>query len=197
MSIPDSNYTIVPAAAQPSYPWFKHTLAVVLAVGLGFVAASGIQYWSNPQPQPNPELLANLLASQAENAVIPPVASLSAPPRIQPRLPVLAPRLTADVIVGSSRFDNPEQLALPSDSVFALNLQADHGGRVDVYAINPEGHSAHIWSGQLQSGQDLRTPAMRLQGARGLETLRLVFKADATDGRLTATVVRQLAILHV
>lgn len=178
MTTPDTNDTILPSAAKPGYPWAKHCLALVLALGLGYGVASGIQHWRNPQPSPN--MLADMLVSSAVNQVAAPTA-----------------RLTATVIVGGNRIDNTESLALHSNSVFSLRLQADYGGAVTVFAINPQGRSSPVWSGRLQTGRALDTPPMRLQGVRGVETLRMVFKPDAVGDLTPATVVRELEILHV
>jgi len=81
--------------------------------------------------------------------------------------------------------------------VFVLRLQADHSGTVTVYAINPQGRSSTVWSGHLQAGHAQHTPNMRLQGVRGLEVLRIVFKPDAVGDPTPASVVQELEILHV
>lgn len=194
MSILNTSPATVTASAtvRLSYPWVKHTLAFSLAISLSYVAASALQHWRTPQPQLAPDSLASLLVNSTVNpAVLQPPRPLA-----QPRQQVVAPRLTTAVLVGDHLIDNPGQLALPSNSVFALSLQADHSGSADVYAINPEGRISHLWSGYLHAGQDLRTPTMRLQGLRGTETLRMVFKPDAVDGSTLSTVVHQLEILH-
>jgi hypothetical protein len=178
MTTPDTNDTILPSAAKTGYPWAKHSLALVLALGLGYGVASGIQHWRNTQHSAN--MLADLLANSAVNQVTAPVA-----------------RLSAAVIVDGNRIDDTESVALPSNSVFSLRLQADHGGAVTVYAINPQGRSSPVWSGRLQTGQALDTPPMRLQGVRGLETLRMVFKPDEVGDSTPASVVREVQILHV
>jgi len=199
MHTPDNNYIGNPTATRPRYTIAKHTLAFVLAVGLGYLVASAFQHWRIPQPQPNPDILASLQASSTINSAATPVVTL--PTRLleaQHRLSARAPQLSTTVIVGSDRIDNPEQLALPSDSVFGLSLRGNHSGSVAVYAINPEGRSSHIWSGHLHAGQDMRTPQMRLQGVRGVETLRIVFKTDEGDDRVVLpTVIKQFHILHV
>jgi hypothetical protein len=177
------------SSSKPAYLWLRHTLAILTALSLGYVAASGIQYLRSPGAPARPEALASMAASSATGMPYRPLA--------RPRPPASAARLSAAVVVAGNLIDHPEQLALPSDSVFALSLRGDHHGSADVYAINPAGQSSHIWSGRLQAGQDLRTPEMRLQGMRGTETLRIVFRPDAVDGHQPATLVRQLEILHL
>lgn len=109
-----------------------------------------------------------------------------------------SPHLHVAVILAGSQFDDPEQLALPSGSVFALDLRSTHSGTADIYAINPEGKTAPIWSTRLQASQSQRTPELRLQGRRGQETLRIVFQPDANAaGQHPATLVRQISVLHV
>ena len=189
MNNPDPSHPVPPAITKLGYPWVKHSLFIVLAIGLGYVAASGIRYWRTPDQPVNQAILASIVANS--NAANP------HPPTIQPRLPVLAPSLNTAIIVGGSRMDEPEQLALPSGSVFALSLGANHSGSVDVYAINPKGRSTHLWSGHLQAEQELRTPQMRLQGASGVETIRIVFKADGAGDDNVPMVIKQLHILHV
>jgi hypothetical protein len=198
MRTSDTNYTAIPAPNEPSYPWAKQILAVFLAVGIGYMVASGIQHWRNRQPQPNQDILDSLVAaSSAANSMATQTVALPNQPQARPMPSVLGPRLTASVIVGGSRIDSPEKISLPTEGVFALSLRSYHNGRVDVYAINPEGQSSHIWSGYLQAGQDLLTPQMRLQGLRGIETLRIVLTPHAVDDQFLSTVVRQLEIRHV
>jgi hypothetical protein len=175
------------------YPILKTTLQFAAAIALGLGVASGVQHLMRPATgvTNNPVV--------AITATVPITPGYQAP---QPSIPVnqqvLAPRLSASVIVGGSRFDSPEQLALPTDSVFELSLGSNHSGEAQVYAINPEGQASHIWSGHLQAGQDQRTPKLRLEGMRGLETLRIVFKADHTPtGQSAAAVVKHIRLLHV
>lgn len=111
--------------------------------------------------------------------------------------PAAVPSLQTAVLIAGMRFENPEVFALPSDSVFALNLNSDHSGSATVYAINPAGQTNEIWSTQLVAKQAQQTPDMRLEGMRGRETLRIVFKADApTTLAGGATVTKDISILH-
>lgn len=168
--------------ASPAAPKSGHRLvwkifAFAAAILLGYGVATGIQYALRSGPQDVQALLANITTQRSPQ--------------------MIAGRLDASVIIGSSRLDNPDQLALPSDSVFTLSLQADQNGMAEVFAINPEGQSNRIWSGRLQAGQSQHTPPLRLQGVRGLEKLRIIFKASQTGGLNPATVIKQVQILHV
>lgn len=114
------------------------------------------------------------------------------------RTPNASPHLNIAIILAGTQLNDPEQLTLPSGSVFALNLRSTHSGMAEVYAINPKGDTVPVWSTRLQADQDQRTPELRLQGRRGQETLRIVFQPDAnTAGQHPATLVRQISILHM
>jgi len=192
MSASEAATATATATASRRRPIVKTTLAFAAAIALGFGVASIAQHLIRPSTNTTD----NFIAAASANALVTPDDS-PAHPSLSPSSQVAAPRLDTAVVIGGSRFDNPEQLALPSDSVFTLSLQSDHGGRAEVYAINPEGQSSRLWSGHLQAGQPQHTPALRLQGMRGNETLRIVFKAEGTGGRQAATVVKELTILHV
>ncbi len=186
--------TAADAATNPRRtPIVKTALQFAAAIAVGFGVASGVQHMLRHATGVADNTVADATATVPVNA-----GYLSAQRSIPVNQHVLAPRLRAAVIVGSSRFDNPEQLALPTDSVFELSLGSGHSGQAQVYAINPEGRASYIWSGRLQAGQDQRTPKLRLQGIRGTETLRIVFKVDdAPAGQRAATVIRQISLLHV
>ena len=189
-----STATAADAATSPRrYLIFKTTLKFAAAIAVGFGIASGIQHLIRPATGMTDDPVAAITATvPANTGNLPPQRGIPVHPQ------VLAPRLRAAVIVGSSRFDNPEQLALPTDSVFELSLGSGHSGQAQVYAINPEGQASHIWTGHLQAGQDQRTTKLRLQGTRGTETLRFVFKADeASGGQRAATVIKHIRVLHV
>lgn len=108
--------------------------------------------------------------------------------------PVQAARLDAAVVFGGSRFGGQQPIALPTGSAFEVELWADRAGHARVYAVNPAGETTHIWSGMLQPGDAARTRRLRLEGLRGMEQVRVVFRADSGA---EAPVVRQLRILHV
>ncbi len=194
-----------PSAIARRHSPVRNTLAFAAAFGVGLVLASGVQHLLNTTDFSSDALAANAPARiQANNlasiAASTPASANNPParPAVQPSAPVVTPRLSAAVILDGQQLDNPDQLMLPSDSVFALNLRSSHSGSAEVYAINPAGQASVLWSTHLQAGQNQRTPAMRLQGQRGDETLRIVFRPDANPaGGRAATVLRQISILHV
>ena len=114
--------------------------------------------------------------------------NMTTPPTPQPPL-----QLNTTILLNGNPWDNPEQLALPSNSKFEIGLRSNQNGNVEVFAINPQGKTSRIWGTRLQAGQDQSTPVLRLQGQRGNETLRIVFKPDAAG----ATLVKEIKILHV
>ncbi|MES2938470.1 MAG: hypothetical protein V4864_12370 [Pseudomonadota bacterium] len=113
-----------------------------------------------------------------------------------------APRsasLDAAILAGGSRFDAADTLALASGSVFQVELRASRHGHAQVLAIDPAGGVTQVWQGRLRAGRAERTARLRLQGLRGTETLRVVFRADTPwgDAWEQQPTVRQLRILHV
>ncbi len=128
-----------------------------------------------------------------------PSLSATVPSAAEQQMPmqVAAPHLQATIVIAGLRLESSETFALPSDSVFALNLHCDFSGHAAVYAVNPAGQTSQIWSTQLVAGQEQQTPDMRLQGMRGKETLRIVFRADAVaSSKPISSVVREINILH-
>lgn len=194
-----------PSAMARRHSTARSTLAFAAAFGIGLVLASGVQHLLHPTDFSSDALAANAPARIQANNLASIAASTPnrannppARPAVQPSAPVVTPRLSAAIILDGQQLDNPDQLMLPSDSVFALNLRSSHSGSAEVYAINPAGQASVLWSTYLQAGQNQRTPEMRLQGQRGDETLRIVFRPDATPaGARAATVLRQISILHV
>ena len=110
-----------------------------------------------------------------------------------PSFQAAAPQLSAAIILNGNPWNNPEPLALPSGSRFEIGLRSNQSGTAKVFAINPQGKSSQISVIRLQANQDQRTPALRLEGAPGQETLRIVFKGDTAG----VTLVKHLNILHV
>lgn len=106
------------------------------------------------------------------------------------------PHLQARVVVaGVEQAAGSGRIALPSGSRFQLSLTADRGGIVEVHAINPAGETqgTPVWSSTIDAGQRLETPALRLTGERGLETLRVVLRQPG--GRVVGE--RQLQLWHL
>ncbi len=108
-------------------------------------------------------------------------------------LAVTAPQLSASIILNGNSWNDPAPLALPSGSRFEIGLRSNQSGTAEVWAINPQGKTSRISVTRLQANQNQRTHSLRLEGTPGQETLRIIFKGDATG----ATLVKDLNILHV
>ena len=150
----------------------KHILVFFAVFATSYVLFAGIsRLWPGPE------------ASQAATNNL-----LTATTTPQPPL-----QLSTAILLNGTPWDNLDQLALPSNSRFEIGLRSSQNGNVEVFAINPQGQTSQLWSARLQAGQDQRTPALRLQGQRGNETLQIVFKPDAAGEDM----VKKIEILHV
>lgn len=139
----------------------------------------------------------------------PPRMAEAATPAPRRAAPTLAPRpLPADPprgaparlmaalwVNGSAQAASAGRLALPAGTRFQVNVSANRAGTLAVYAVNPEGRASDepLWQTALQAGQGQLTPMLRLEGTRGLETLRLVL----LDGEGRALAERQLQVWHL
>ena len=92
-----------------------------------------------------------------------------------------------------NRYLPSQIIALPTGSQFHLDLKATTSGTVKLQAINPAGESSQVWASELQGGQAVRTPDLKLQGQRGQERLRVVFVPASQTG---VVVVEQVTVLH-
>lgn len=111
---------------------------------------------------------------------------------------VAPPRLDASVVMGASRFDAASPVALASGSSFHLELQVNQGGYARVFAISPDGHLTPLWAGPIHAGHVASTDTLRLEGRRGLETIRVEFTPAGSAGwPRPPAAVRQVRILHV
>jgi len=77
-------------------------------------------------------------------------------------------------IDGQLRAHTGERLALASGAAFRLKLEGQRSGWVQVMATNPDGVTQALWRIHVAEGDTAWTPVMRLQGVRGMETLRVV-----------------------
>jgi hypothetical protein len=68
--------------------------------------------------------------------------------------------------------------AMPSGSRFQLAINTSRAGHVAVYAVNPDGvrSTGPAWSGYVPHNGEYLTPMLRLEGTRGMETLKIVLK---------------------
>jgi hypothetical protein len=172
--------TLHPAVQRPrALRLFRQTAAVVGVFGLALLAASGVQRLLPAHEDRN----LPLIQGQAQ-AHLPPGGRL------------VTARLSASLLVDGSRLPQVGEVAMADGSAFELLLSADHDGQAQLMAINPAGQATQLWSTHLQAGAEQQSPRLRLQGLRGEETLRILFKPDAHYGQ-SATLLKQMKILHL
>lgn len=110
----------------------------------------------------------------------------------------VAANVRAAIFTNSGRYEPSEPIVLASGSTFALSLVSNIKGRVQVYAVAPDGHISRIWSGNLVARQERLSPTLRLKGMRGLETLRIVFvPTEGGEEQSGPSVIRSVSILHI
>lgn len=105
-------------------------------------------------------------------------------------------RMDAAVLVGGQVHSaEAGRIALPAGTRFELRVSANQSGRLEVYAVNPQGIQAAepLWSTPMDGDAPVSSPALRLDGTRGLETLKLVLRGSA--GEVLAR--KQLQIWHL
>ena len=140
-----------------------------------------------------------------------PAARVSAPtsapdtvPQVQPQqadttastAPALVPSLTAWIVyAGQDIAAGQGKISLPTGARFSVKVQATANGQVAFHTINPEGISGEkaLWTSQVQAGQPVTGPSLRLAGPTGLETLRVLFTPDGAGDALE----QQLQIWHL
>lgn len=179
-----------PATANPSRRHAVLRWAGMLAmVPLAFVATLAAR------PYVMQALDATAPASAGATWQTPQLPPTWAPAQVlQPtRLPVASAAVTPSVQAslwshGVKRAQAGERLALASGERFQLRMQAQRSGWVRVVGINAEGSATELWRTELSAGEDAWSPALRLQGLRGVETLRVI----GADGRM-----QSFQILHV
>lgn len=116
----------------------------------------------------------------------PPTVQLPPPPLVvaapAPVVPAPAPAaapLAVAVLLGDRAYDITDApIALGTDSRFRLRIGSAVAGRFDVHAINPDGvaTATPLWGGRIAAGGRATSPALRLEGTRGIETLRIVLR---------------------
>lgn len=87
------------------------------------------------------------------------------------------------------------RLALPTGTRFQIRLVASRSGTLELYAVNPSGASSSepLWTGAAQAGTEVLTPALRLEGTQGLETLRVVLKVPGQG----VVALRKIQVWHL
>lgn len=117
----------------------------------------------------------------------PPLAWQGAAPAAQP-LPVQvaapAARWRTTLWMGGQAYPlRSGSMALPTGASFHVELASLPAGEVAVYAVNGrgEGSGQPLWAARVAAGGSAWSPALRLDGLRGLETLHVVHRgADGT-----------------
>lgn len=130
------------------------------------------------------------------------VAAILAAQTVVAALPIVVapiiPNLRASIITHSGRYEASESIALDGGSTFALSLVSNINGHIQAYAVAPDGHISRIWSGSLMARREHFTPAMRMQGMRGVETLQIVFvPTEGGEEQSGLNVVRTVSIVHI
>jgi len=57
-----------------------------------------------------------------------------------------------------------------------VKVLASRAGTISVYNTNPVGQTKHVWSGQVQVGQETVSPRMVLTGMSGVDELHIVLE---------------------
>lgn len=137
-----------------------------------------------PAPQVSPRPAPPVRVSPPEPAVPDPDR-----PVARPRVQVWVMYAGQDVSVGS------ERITLPTGARLALKLQTNAPGTVAMYTVNPEGVASDgpVWSSAVQGQKPVTSPMLRLEGALGLETIRVQFKPK-TGGQ---AVWQTVELLHL
>ena len=159
------------------------------------VVVAGTYFWKKHQqtplvpPQvvtfPMPSTLDNtppapVLAPQVSTVASAETGSGQAPVDAQSAAGVL-PRLNSWIVyAGQEISTEKDDLSLPTGSQFAVKVKTNVDGEVAFYTINPNGISSEnpLWKAKVSAQQGLVAPSMRLEGATGLETLRLLFTPE-------------------
>ena len=117
-------------------------------------------------------------------------AATSAPAQpLELRRPAISPTVRAAVWQDDRVLVSAgESVALPAGTRFQVELRATRSGPVRIEAVNPDGSTSLVWQTHLQAGERSLSPMLRLAGARGMETLRVI------SGRGH---VQEVRILHV
>lgn len=155
-------------------------VSVLVAFALGYAAVSLVRWATRPAVPPG-------------NATLP---WRPAPVDVAPALlpgGMARPALDMALMHAGNRYLPSQTIALPTGSQFHLDLKATTSGAVKLQAINPAGESSQVWASELQGGQAVRTPDLKLQGQRGQERLRVIFVPASQPG---VVVVEQVTVLH-
>ncbi len=94
------------------------------------------------------------------------------------------PRVATALLVGGRAHPaDAGPVALPSGTRLQVRMTPNRSGRLELHAINPLGHyeGAALWASPATAGSTVYSPPLRLQGERGMETLRVVLRSPQGD----------------
>jgi hypothetical protein len=166
-SMPDTDGSVKPSMTAR---WARVGLALALGFGAGWGVQQGIAWWQGQS------------------------SSVTELPSTFPQVQEQA--FLTWIVMGSQAHSLDQgQISLPSGSRFQIRIQSPLAGVVSVSAINPAGETigAPLWRGSVRMGTDVLSPMLRLEGAKGRETLVVVLQPS--NGQ--ATVVRSFHLWHL
>ncbi|MES2298057.1 MAG: hypothetical protein V4582_13515 [Pseudomonadota bacterium] len=163
----------------------KNTAKLALALALGLGAGLAVQHFARQTAAAAPINPATLYQPTAWQGFVAPVRSAPVPARLDAHV----------LVAGDAHNAANGRIALPDGTRFQLRIASSRDGMLEVHAVNPYGVATGepVWSGHVRAGSAVVTPMLRLEGARGLETLRLQLRA-ADDGAATE---RKVQIWHL
>jgi len=174
--------------------WVTNVLLPFVVV-LALTVAATTWWKQRTAPEPEPPQLVNLPAVISTLPVLPaqPAATeqpaLSAQPSATAQAPAarsdastVVPAMTAWVVhAGQDIAVSGDNISLPSGAQFAIKVRSNVDGLLAFFTINPNGVSTDkpLWASEVKAGSAVAGPGLRLQGAKGLETLRVILQPAA------------------
>jgi len=181
--------------SQPRSGFASVLTTFVVVLALTVAATVWWKQRSAPQvPQPpqvinlpaalaTPEPAAPMLPAQATQATpTTTTATTMQAPAVRSEGPAVVPALTAWVVhAGQDIAVSGDNISLPSGAQFAIKLGSNVDGSLTFFTINPNGVSADkpLWTSEVKAGSTVAGPGLRLEGTKGLETLRLLLRPTA------------------
>lgn len=97
------------------------------------------------------------------------------------------------IVAGQRHALEGSSISLPSGARFQVLLTNLPAGTVEIYAINPEGRADRkpLWAQSVDGNGRATSPDLRLQGTKGLETLKIVHRGASGASQ------RQVQIWHL
>lgn len=135
---------------------------------------------ASPAPEPEPAAPPAVSASAVAVPATPTPAAAANALAQQPQRPAgVVPTLTVWVVhAGQDIAVSGDNIILPTGARFAVKVQSNVDGELAFFTINPDGVSSNqaLWRSEVQAGRAVSGPGLRLQGTRGLETLRVIVR---------------------